>query len=153
MNIENLASKSPAIVIGPDDVVVVTIDRYLTGQQLAEIGKSFKRKLPGRNVLVIQQGMRIEAHKGVRAPAPMMMPIETEHTNKVLGAPADWDPKLGSCIGLPVHHDQAQSTWFSFYKPTPGDLIALASGMPIRLSVIGQGHPPVAIAVRDDIAP
>lgn len=78
----------------------------------------------------------------------MMQPILTDHTTMVLGAPADWDrAKHGECIGLPVHRDEANGRWLSWYQPTEQDIANILAGLPIRLSIFGAGHPPVAIAV------
>lgn len=78
----------------------------------------------------------------------MMPPLKTRQTTAVLGAPVDWDPaKQGECIGLPVHRDDLNGRWLSWYQPTEQDIANILAGVPIRLSVYGPGHPPVAIAV------
>lgn len=78
----------------------------------------------------------------------MMPPVKTDHTNVMLGAPVDWDPSThGECCGLPVHRDWANNRWLSYWQPTEQDIANILAGVPIRLSVFGSGHPPVAIAV------
>ncbi|WP_454710963.1 hypothetical protein [Cupriavidus nantongensis] len=80
----------------------------------------------------------------------MMLPIKTEHTNVLLGAPKDWKPETdGECIALPVHRDEANGRWLSWYRPTEQDIANILAGKPVRLSIFGSGHPPVAIAVTD----
>ncbi|MDB5990056.1 MAG: hypothetical protein JWQ10_1459 [Herbaspirillum sp.] len=82
----------------------------------------------------------------------MMTPVKTEHTNVVLGAPTGWDEQRdGKCIGLPVHLDPAQGVMYSFWQPTEVDIANILAGVPIRLSVFGRAHPPVAIAVTRSI--
>ncbi|GLC92327.1 hypothetical protein Tamer19_17350 [Cupriavidus sp. TA19] len=84
----------------------------------------------------------------------MMQPVTTDHTNAMLGAPADWDPAVhGECLGLPVHRDQANNRWLSWYQPTEQDIANILAGLPIRLSVFGAGHPPVAIGVTAGTEP
>lgn len=78
----------------------------------------------------------------------MMAPIQTEHTSVMLGAPKNWNPEAhGECIALPVHRDEANNRWLSWYQPTEEDIAKILAGEPIRLSIIGAGHPPVAIDV------
>jgi hypothetical protein len=84
----------------------------------------------------------------------VMPPLKTGHTNAMLGAPVDWDPAVhGECIGLPVHRDQQQGVWLSWYQPTEQDIANILAGVPIRLSVFGNGHPPVAISVTAGTEP
>lgn len=63
MELIDLARKSPAVVVGPGDTVIVKIDRYLTGQQLEVIQGVYQKKLPNTRVMVIQKGMDIEVIK------------------------------------------------------------------------------------------
>jgi hypothetical protein len=82
----------------------------------------------------------------------VMMPVRSEHTNAMLGAPKDWNPEQeGECIGLPVHRDQQNNVFLSFWQPSEQDIANILAGVPIRLTVFGGGHPPVAIAVTDSI--
>lgn len=52
-----------AAVVRPGDSVVVTVERYLTGQQLAELQKHFQRRLPGIDVTVLHGGMEATVTK------------------------------------------------------------------------------------------
>lgn len=61
MNLIELASKSPAVVVGPSDMVIVKIDRYLTGQQLTVIHQYYQKKLPNCRIIVTQQGTTVHA--------------------------------------------------------------------------------------------
>jgi len=82
----------------------------------------------------------------------MMPPINTKHTNVVLGAPADWDPAVhGQCIGLPAHRDPSTGLWHSFWQPTEQDIANILAGSPIRLTVFSGSHPPVSISVTDGL--
>lgn len=84
----------------------------------------------------------------------MMPPIQTAHTTMILGAPRGWDPQTqGDCVGLPVHRDEANGRWLSYWQPTEQDIANILAGVPIRLSVYGPGHPPVAIAVTAGTEP
>lgn len=84
----------------------------------------------------------------------MMQPLKTRHTTNILGAPQGWDPATqGECIGLPAHWDAASHRWLSWHHPTEQDIANILAGMPIRLSVFGGGHPPVAIAVTAGVEP
>lgn len=83
----------------------------------------------------------------------MMMPIKTEHTNLELGKPTGWDAdRDGDCATLPAHRDVPQNVTHSFWRPSEVDIANILAGVPIRLSVFGAGHPPVAIAVTASIA-
>ncbi|WP_157779514.1 hypothetical protein [Cupriavidus pauculus] len=54
---------------------------------------------------------------------------------------------------MPVHRDQQQGVWLSWYQPTEQDIANILAGVPIRLSVFGNGHPPVAISVTAGTEP
>lgn len=82
----------------------------------------------------------------------MMAPIRTEHTTTILGAPKDWDEaKDGKCVGLPVHKDTATNCFYSFWQPSEEDISNILAGVPIRLTVVGFTHPPVAIGVSNSV--
>lgn len=74
-----------------------------------------------------------------------MIPGRIENATIRLGAPKGWDEaRDGICVGLDVliRGDEFVSCW----EPTPDELMRLASGAKIYLSVIG-GQPPVALQV------
>jgi hypothetical protein len=82
----------------------------------------------------------------------MMALLKTQHTNMVLGAPKDWDEERdGTCVGLPIHIDLERGVMYSFWQPSEQDIANILAGVPIRLSVFGSGHPPVAIAVTSSV--
>ncbi|CAN7611381.1 hypothetical protein LJR034_004684 [Caballeronia sp. LjRoot34] len=82
----------------------------------------------------------------------MMQPIRTDACNTQLGAPRDWDEsKDGECCALPIHRDAARQVMHSFWQPSEQDIANIIAGVPIRLTVIGTGHPPVAINVTRGI--
>jgi hypothetical protein len=84
----------------------------------------------------------------------MMKPIQTDRTNVLLGAPKDWDAaRDGEYIGLPVHLDVENRLFHSFWQPSEQDIADILAGMPVRLTVFGGSHPPVAIAVTDSTDP
>ena len=77
-----------------------------------------------------------------------MTPIKNEHTVIVLGAPKNWDAeKLGPCNGLPVlvQREEGQMTFYSYWQATWRERFAILFGRPVRLCVVGDGHPPVHI--------
>ncbi|MCR4340138.1 MAG: hypothetical protein NUW01_09680 [Gemmatimonadaceae bacterium] len=78
------------------------------------------------------------------------------HTGRIsgftrfLGAPRDWDEaKDGHCGGLAIRDEKTTaglgmtSAWF----PTPEEIERIKAGAPIYLTVLGQVHPPVCMAV------
>ncbi|NHZ84107.1 hypothetical protein F2P44_33355 [Massilia sp. CCM 8695] len=87
MNITDLIGKAPAVLVTPQDTIVVTIERYLTGQQLAVIQGYMQKRLPNNPVVVMQKGMTVEVLKHavveacsapIQAPtsSPAAVPIE-----------------------------------------------------------------------------
>jgi len=70
-----------------------------------------------------------------------MTPTTFPEVNMLLGKPADWDDKLGTCGALPVlrHENGFMSCW----APTEEDMVTLLAGGVIYLHVTGTGHPPV----------
>lgn len=73
-----------------------------------------------------------------------MLPIHTSETNNVLGAPPDWNEKVGGpCVGLPVMQDQYG--FWSFWQPTFRERLALIFGRKIALYIFGHAHPPIKL--------
>jgi len=65
----------------------------------------------------------------------------------VLGAPPNWDDRsMGPCEGLPVR--KAHNCFYSYWKPSIGEFLKMLFGVPIRLIVASERHPPVAIDVE-----
>lgn len=81
-----------------------------------------------------------------------MLPVRHSTNNDVLRPPAGATPE--ECAPLPITRVRYEpSGWpavVSYWQPSPGQLQLLAEGKPIRLSVIGQTHPPLAIGVDGD---
>jgi hypothetical protein len=69
MDFNRMMGQVKAQVIRPGDTVVITVERYLTGQQLVEIQKHFQRRLPGTDLVVLHGGMDVEVVKPVHASA------------------------------------------------------------------------------------
>jgi hypothetical protein len=77
-----------------------------------------------------------------------MTPIKTEHTTHVLGAPQGWNANAhGPCVGLPVLRqvDAGLPEFYSYWRATWRERLAIFFGRPVRLCVVGQAHPPVHI--------
>jgi hypothetical protein len=75
-----------------------------------------------------------------------MKPIKNEHTTIVLGAPQGWNADaLGPCEGLPVvvEREGNHLLFFSYWRGTWRERLAVLFGRPVRLCVTGNAHPPV----------
>lgn len=79
-------------------------------------------------------------------------------TGRISGAtctllpPTDWDAKkFGPCSGLAIRVEDTgvgrgmTSAWF----PNADEIARIAAGAPIYLTVLGNAHPPVALAVGE----
>lgn len=81
--------------------------------------------------------------------------IEFEGQTRVIGAPNGWDHKAqGECSKLPVldHEWDGLPVMSSFWKPSPAELLELQNGGKIVLSIMGRGHPVVALSVSQCVA-
>lgn len=77
-----------------------------------------------------------------------MTPTRTSACNIVLGVPRDWNTEAdGDCVALPIHADAVRCLMHSYWKPSEQDISNILAGQPIRLTVFGPAHPPVAVAV------
>jgi hypothetical protein len=77
-----------------------------------------------------------------------MQPVRTDACNAVFVAPADWHVEIdGECVDLPIHADITLGVMHSYWQPSEEDIANILAGLPIRLTVFGRSHPPVAIAV------
>lgn len=75
-----------------------------------------------------------------------MQPLRTAECNVLLGAPSDWDENTdGECVALPIHQNGVYM--HSFWQPSEQDIANILAGVPIRLTIVGGAHPPVAINV------
>jgi hypothetical protein len=71
-----------------------------------------------------------------------MKPTSNELTTLTLGAPKNWDAeKNGPCGGLPVCKQDGE--FYSYWVTTWRERLAILFGRPVRLCVVGAGHPPV----------
>jgi hypothetical protein len=84
-----------------------------------------------------------------------MRPVsQGERENRLIGAPANWDPVTdGPCGALSVYDwrdpDTGHNWMISRWELEEGDLEKLQSGAPIFLSIIGQFHPVVCVSIGD----
>ncbi len=73
-----------------------------------------------------------------------MKPVPTSNTTTVLGAPRDWDAsRYGPCEGLPV--TKSDGVFYSWWKPSLRERLALLFGCNVRLCLTGVSHPPVIL--------
>jgi|GEM_PF-2994156 len=73
MSIEQILGNVRAQVVSPNDVVLITSDRYLTGQQLQVVGQHFQKRLPNTKVVMLMKGMTAEVNKGAHQ-VPLSIP-------------------------------------------------------------------------------
>ncbi len=74
-----------------------------------------------------------------------MQPVRHKNTNAILGSPPGWnETRHGPCIGLPVIQTE-DPYYYSFWKTTWRERLAILFGRPVRLCVVGEAHPPVAL--------
>lgn len=70
---------------------------------------------------------------------------------RTLNAPRGWNPKSdGPCEGLPIRderHTRDIGRMVSAWIPTAAEIAALQAGAPVYLTVVGEMHPPVSLAV------
>lgn len=73
-----------------------------------------------------------------------MTPAANELTHITLRAPENWDNDMnGPCVGLPVHY--SDGVFYSYWKTTWRERLAVLFGRPIRLSLMHVTHPPVML--------
>lgn len=74
-----------------------------------------------------------------------MKPIKTARTTSILHQPEDWDEaKHGPCVGLPVVQTEGPY-FFSYWKTTWRDRLAILIGRPVRMCVASRLHPPIML--------
>jgi len=81
-----------------------------------------------------------------------MLPARIEDATRYLGAPKGWHPDTdGDCVHLAVRDEVRDGLpiMHSAWEPTPEELALLNAGARVYLSVVGTGHPPVALWVGD----
>lgn len=74
----------------------------------------------------------------------MAYSIRTQYVNATLGKPTNWDESLGHCRNLPVCVTDDPIV-YSWWRLSWRERLAVLFGKPIRLSVVGRTHAPVAI--------
>lgn len=73
-----------------------------------------------------------------------MIPTVNELTHITLRAPENWDDETrGPCAGLPVHY--SDGVFYSYWKVTWRERLAVLFGRPVRLSLVAGRHPPVML--------
>ena len=78
-----------------------------------------------------------------------MIPGRILNATRALGAPKDWDPADGKCVGLAIRDgvEGGLHTMTSAWLPNADELERLNAGAPVYLVVVGAGHPPVRLEV------
>lgn len=77
----------------------------------------------------------------------------TQHpsNNAVLGAPPGMS--IDQCNALTItrmQYSDGTPVVVSYWTPTPEELQLIASGLPVRLAVLGTTHPPLMLGVDGD---
>jgi len=81
-----------------------------------------------------------------------MLPGRIQGHTRYLGKPPGWEPETdGDCAHLAVLDTDLGGLpiMMSVWEPTPKEIEALARGAKIVLTVVGTGHPPVALHVDE----
>lgn len=79
-----------------------------------------------------------------------MTPIDLTGRTRAIGAPRNWDSAVhGECGVLCVRDDHSGShpNMTSAWLPSAEDLRCLNLGLPILLTIFGEVHPVVSVAV------
>lgn len=81
-----------------------------------------------------------------------MKAIQHPSNNDVLGAPPGVERSL--CGALPItrvkYGPSGLDACWSYWMPDDAERALLAAGKPVRISIWGRTHPPVAIGVDGD---
>ena len=81
--------------------------------------------------------------------AAYMQSIRRKHTTRTLGAPQQWcTAEDGVCTQLPV--SDGDGYMCSYWRPSLMERLRIVFGGHVRLSVFGNGHPPVWIDTVQD---
>lgn len=76
-----------------------------------------------------------------------MKPVELQNPDVVLLPPPDM-PECGTLMAIKFDEDGTRG-FVSFWRPSPDELSALVKGGCVSLAIVGTGHPPVAVGVKD----
>ena len=77
-----------------------------------------------------------------------MRPVQHPSNNAVLSPPPGMTPE--QCQPLPITRvlfDSGFPGVWSYWQPSDAERAAIAAGAPVRLSAIGNTHPPVSLHV------
>ena len=72
-----------------------------------------------------------------------MRPINIPACNVTLTPPA----AMPECAPLKAAHDAAAKTWTTFWTVPPDEAERIKAGYVLEVTVLGDGHPPIALAV------
>jgi hypothetical protein len=75
MDIERIAGKPRAAIAEPNDTVIITVDRYLTGQQLQVVGAYYQKKLPNTKIVMLSGGVSAQVVKTESLPSAIEIPV------------------------------------------------------------------------------
>lgn len=79
-----------------------------------------------------------------------MKSVQHPSNNNVLSPPLG--VSVEECKALPctrVRYDDGAMGWITYWEPTKSELTKLRQGKKVRLSLMGDIHPPVLIDVED----
>ena len=74
-----------------------------------------------------------------------MTPIQTATTDTLLVMPPDADRYDDADLPVRV----VGEVTYSYWRPNPMELLDIIRGRPIRLGVVGQGHPSVSLDMEE----
>lgn len=123
--------------------MVSTIRAWAFRRDAIVVGNFTSSRLVGRAI-------NAEQVTGVDAPYgdDTMKAVANEWTKDILGAPSNWNAERdGPCLGLPVlieRDDGGLKCFYSYWRTTWRERLAILFGRPVRLVVTGM-HPPVHI--------
>lgn len=76
--------------------------------------------------------------------------VDFKGRTHLLGKPPNWKEERGPCGTLPVRVEVHAGVpeFHSYWLPNEVELANLLAGQAIRLTIIGNSHPPVSVAVE-----
>lgn len=85
-----------------------------------------------------------------------MIPVRIAGATRNLGAPPNWNPdRDGPCSHLPIRDEVIGQVPYmtSRWELTPDEIARVQTGAPIELSIVGQAHPVVSLAIAEAATP
>lgn len=73
-----------------------------------------------------------------------MIPLSPENTTRRIGKSQGYNGLSVADVYLEGGHAAMVTLW----EPTPSELVILASGGKVRLTILGSSHPPVLVGVQ-----